>query len=144
MKKLAAVFLGLSVLFVFTGCSKDARNTDAVRQAVIDHLVKRADLNLSTMNIEVANVEYGKNNDAIATVSFAPKGETGGGMSMRYHLIQEGGRWVVQGKQDSGGMGHGGGMTSPHGGAMPPSEAPPSGGAADLPPGHPPVSPPKK
>jgi hypothetical protein len=143
VKKLAAVILALGASLALTGCSKDARNTDAVRQAVVDHLGKRGDLNLSTMNIEVTNVEYGKNNDAIATVSFAPKGESGG-MSMRYHLVQEGGRWVVQGKQDSGGMGHGGGMTSPHGGAMPPPEGPPSGGAADLPPGHPPVNPPKK
>ena len=144
MKKRYAASAALGALLVFAGCAKDARNTDAVRQAVIDHLGKRGDLNLSTMNIEVTNVEYGKNNDAIATVSFAPKGETGGGMSMRYHLVQEGGRWVVQGKQDSGGMGHGDGMTSPHGGAMPPSETPPSEGAADLPPGHPPVNAPKK
>jgi len=144
VKKLYAASVALGALLVFAGCARDARNTDAVRQAVIDHLGKRGDLNLSTMNIEVTNVEYGKNNDAIATVSFAPKGETGGGMSMRYHLVEEGGRWVVQGKQDSGGMGHGGGMTNPHGGAMPPTEAPPPGGAADLPPGHPPVNAPKK
>ena len=136
MKKLAAALVALGA--ALAGCSKEARNTDAVRQAVMDHLGKRSDLNLSTMKIVVTNVEYGKNNDAVANVSFAPKGETGGGMSMRYHLVQESGHWVVKGRQDSGSMGN------PHGGAAP-SEVPQQpGGAADLPPGHPPVNPPKK
>lgn len=138
MKKFAAAITALSALLVVAGCSKSIKNDDAVRQAIVDHLGKRGDLNLSTMNVQVTNVEYGANQDAIATVSFAPKGEAGGGMSMRYHLTQEGGHWVVKGKKDSGSMGgHGGGM-----GAMP---APaPEGGGSDLPPGHPPVNPPKK
>jgi hypothetical protein len=100
---------------------------------VIDHLGKRADLNLSTMKIDVTNVEYKGDSEAIATVAFAPKGAEGGGMSMRYHLVREGGRWVVKGKSDSGTGGHG----------QTPQTAPPAG--TDLPPGHPPVpSAPKK
>jgi hypothetical protein len=138
VKKFAAALTALSALLAISACSKNIKNEDAVRQAIVDHLGKRGDLNLSTMNVQVTNVEYGTSNDAVATVSFAPKGEGGGGMSMRYHLVQEGGQWVVKGKKDSGGMGaHGSGM-----GTMP---APaPEGGGSDLPPGHPPVSPPKK
>jgi hypothetical protein len=143
VKKRAAAPLVLLAILSIGGCKRNIRNTDAVEQAIIDHLGKRGDLNLSTMNVRVTKVEYGQNHDAVATVSFAPKGDTGGGMAMRYHLVEEGGRWVVKGKQDSGGTGgHGGGMANPHGGvempSMPPSGAAPPGGA-DLPPGHPPV-----
>jgi hypothetical protein len=121
----------LPLLIALSACHRDSgRNPDAVRQAVIDHLGKRGDLNLNTMKIEVTNVEYPGSNEAIATVSFTPKGSDGGGMAMKYHLVREGAAWTVKGKASGGDASHGAGMPNPPGAAAP---------SGDLPPGHPPV-----
>lgn len=79
-------------------------------------------------------------NKADATVSIAPKGNKAGGMSMTYHLEQQGNKWVVMGRQEPPGSPHAGaaaapptqpGAANPHGGGMAP--AGPSPGAAGMP-----------
>jgi hypothetical protein len=125
--KFLAVLLSAWAL---AGCNRSQTpKPEAVRQAIIDHLGTRAGLNLNSMKIDVTNVEYKGTTEAVATVSFAPKGSEGGGMSMRYHLVRDGNRWIVKGKSDSG--------SSPHG-TMPAAPSTPPAGS-DLPPGHPPV-----
>jgi hypothetical protein len=109
------------------GCNRGARNGEAVRLGVIDHLTK-AGLNVKGMDVSMKAVQF--NGDrADATVSITPKGTSGGGMSMVYHLERQDGNWVVLGRQDAGAP-HGGtaiapGMPNPHGGSMPPSAAAP-------------------
>jgi hypothetical protein len=96
---------------------------EAVRLAVLDHLSKRAGLNVASMQVDIVSVVF-RQNEADATVSFRAKGTTGGpAMTMNYTLGKEGNGWVVKGRAETG--------ASPHGaaGRMP-------GGA---PPGHPQV-----
>ncbi len=89
-------------------------------------------LNMSAMDVEVTNVTF-SGNQADAAVSITPKGTPGGGMSVNYHLEQDGTKWVVKGRKDAGGSPHGGGAMpggaaptgeNPHGGAMPGAENP--------------------
>lgn len=97
---------------------------EAARQGVIDYLTKRANLNVSAMNIAVASLAC-RENEADAVVSFTAKGgNPGPPMSKRYTLGREGDHWVVKSSADAG--------SSPHGGAAPPN-------GETLPPGHPPV-----
>ncbi|MBM3774104.1 MAG: hypothetical protein FJW37_02985 [Acidobacteria bacterium] len=114
------------------GCQQNIHNTEAVRQGVLEHLSGRSDLNLSSMDVSVASISF-KENEAEATVSFAPRGAAGGGMSMRYTLERRGGKWVVKDKASAGSVPHG---TEP-GPAQPQGESAP--GSPQLPPGHPPV-----
>jgi len=130
-------------LAMLTGCSKNIQTDEAVRQGVIKHLSKNTNLSLASMDVTVSAVSF-KDNEAEATVSFAPKG--GGpasGMQMRYTLEKQGAEWVVKKKADSGaGAGHGqmpGGM--PPAGAMPPAGGMPPAGA--MPADHPPMGTPK-
>jgi hypothetical protein len=114
-------------VLMLAGCSRGIESKEAVRQAIIDHLSKRSDLSIGSMNVEVTSVSF-KPNEAVAMVAFSPKGTAAGqGMSMRYTLEKQGSQWVVKGRADSGQEAHGGA------GAV----QPPSG---DLPAGHPPVS----
>jgi hypothetical protein len=88
------------------------------------------------MDVSVTAVTF-KQNEAEATVAFASKGSGGAaqGMTMRYTLEKQGGRWVVKGRSDSGQHGAGGMQGMPGmGGAMP----------GEMPPGHPAVPAPKK
>ena len=89
-------------------------------------------LNMSAMDVEVTGVTF-NGNQADAAVSITPKGTPGGGMSVNYHLEQDGTKWVVKGRKDAGGSPHGGGAVpagaapggeNPHGGAMPGAESP--------------------
>ena len=132
MKWIPAVFCAALAL---TGCKKEIKNDDAVRQGVIEYLNSRSSqtgLNMTAMDVTVSNVVY-KNNEATATVAFKPKGgEAGGGMSMNYVLERRGDKWVVKGR----------GEGDAHGGGMQPAPATPQGGA--MPPNHPPVQPPDK
>ena len=91
----------------------------------MDYLSGRKDLNIASMDIDVSAVQF-DGNKADATVTFAPKGTPGSqGMTMRYQLEQQGGKWVVMGRQDSG-----------HAGSVAPGAANPHGDGA-LPEGHP-------
>ncbi len=89
------------------------------------------------MDVSVSSVNF-EGKRATATVAFAPKGANANqGMSMQYQLEQQDNKWVVVGRNDSGG--HGGSMVSqppspegapasnPHGGTMPaPESLPPA------------------
>jgi hypothetical protein len=121
---LAAVALGSA------GCSKAPETKEAVRQAVIDHVASR--VNLNSMEVDVTAVTF-RGDEATASVDFRPKGGApGSGVLMNYTLEKKSGKWSVKGKgSDSAGAPHGAGG-SPKGGAM---------GGADLPPGHPTMPP---
>ncbi|HLK49694.1 MAG TPA: hypothetical protein VKT49_16240 [Bryobacteraceae bacterium] len=138
--RIASVLL---ILLSAAACNRGGQNKDAVRQGVVDYLSGRKDLNIASMDVDVTAVQF-DGNKADATVTFAPKGVSGAqGMTMRYQLEQQGGRWTVVGRQDSG---HAGavppGAANPHGGgAVPEPEANPHGGGGvrmpspeDLPP----------
>ena len=134
-------------MLCLVGCNKGNIDTkEAVRQGVIDYLASRQNLNVSSMNVEVTSVTF-KENEADATVSFAPKGAGGGQpVSIPYTLERKGSRWVVK-PHAAGGSPHGGGMPGgmPPGGSMPSGEnphgaMPPAGGeTGTMPPGHPAV-----
>jgi hypothetical protein len=136
----ALVLLALSL----AACNRGTRSNEAVRQGIIDHLANKAGLNVKGMDINVTSVDF-KGSDADATVSITPKGgNPAQGMSMKYHLQQQGNQWVVTGRQDAPGSPHGAGampgMENPHGGAgAPPTEAPkggmapPAGGGGKMP-----------
>jgi hypothetical protein len=124
--RIAAVLL---LTIAVTGCNRGARNNEAVRQGVMDHLTK-AGLNVKGMDVSMTALQF--NGDrADATVSIVPKGVPGGGMSMMYRLERQNGNWVVVGRQDAGAPHGAGAMTpgipNPHGGVMPPSAAAPGG-----------------
>ncbi len=106
------------------GCSRSGNENEAVRQAVLDYLAKRGNLNVGSMDVEIVGVTFA-NEQAEATVSFRAKGAGAGGpeMTMHYALAKQGGRWVVKGRTDSGPGAHG-------------TDAMPS---SPMPPGHPPV-----
>jgi hypothetical protein len=114
----------LAALIFPGGCRKDIQNKDAVKQGVMNYLAKRSDL--TAMDVDVSNVTFHKD-EAAATVHFQAKGNTepGAGMEMKYVLERKGDEWVVKGRSNMAGSGHG--------------AAPANGGAGQLPPGHPQV-----
>lgn len=121
------------VLVALAGCSRDIRNESAVRQAVLDYLTSRSNLNVASMDVNVTSVVF-RRDEADATVAFSAKGSRGAdGMTMRYFLERKGDIWKVKGRADSGQNPHGGGMAAPHGTGGPSSGA--------LPPGHPALPP---
>ena len=104
-----------AVLLVFAGgCRKDIQNKDAVKQGVMNYLAKRSDL--SAMDVEVSNVAFRKD-EAAATVHFQAKGNTdsGAGMEIKYVLERKGDEWVVKGRSNMAGSGHGGAGQVPSG-----------------------------
>ena len=124
----------LLLLLSLAACNRGNQNGDAVRQGVIDHLGK-VGLSVKAMDVSVTTVDY-KGGEADATVSITPKGgNPAQGMSMKYHLRQEGALWVVTGRQDAPGSPHGAGgaatpgAENPHGGAAMPGGAMPGGAA---------------
>lgn len=119
----AILLIGATI--ALTGCAKNIQNNEAVRQGVVNHLSKRTDLAVASMDIQVSSVSF-RGNEADAMVSFKPKNMEGEGMQMRYTLERKGNEWVVKSKADSGAA------ASPHEGE----------GAAprrELPPDHPPM-----
>jgi hypothetical protein len=122
------VLLAVAALVPLGACSRGIQSEAAVRQGVIDYLSSRADLNISSMQVDVTSVAF-RENEADATVSFRPKGSGAeSGMQMRYTLEKKGSRWVVKGKGSGAGAGHG--MSpNPAGSQMPPGHPPMTGGA---------------
>jgi hypothetical protein len=125
VKRYGAVWTAILVLGAGAACKRAGTCTEeAARQGVIDYLTKRANLNVSGMDLAVASLAC-RENDADAVVSFTAKGANPGTpMSRHYALERQGDHWVVKSSTDAG--------SSPHGGAAP------AGGGA-LPPGHPSV-----
>ncbi|MBS1831671.1 MAG: hypothetical protein JST65_03105 [Acidobacteria bacterium] len=129
MKRRSIAFTALAAaaatLFLSACGGKDINNKDQVRQAVVEHLSKRGDLNMDAMDVQVASVSFEKD-QAKATVSVTPKGMKDG-MQMSYALVRKGDKWEVKGKQDSGMSNHGGALPAPPPGA--PGGGDPHGGA---------------
>jgi hypothetical protein len=122
-------WLAIAVLAAASAaCNRGSYKEEAVRQAVIDYLSKRSNLNLSAMNVHVDSVTF-RENDADAVVSFSARGATPGTpMSVHYTLVRQGDRWTVKNRAEGpGGM--------PHQGAAAPG--------GQLPAGHPIVESPK-
>ena len=121
----------LLLIFSLAACHHGTQNNDAVRQGVIDHLTK-AGLNVKGMDVNLSSVQI-NGSQADATVSITPKGGNAAqGMSIKYHLEQQGNQWVVTGRQNADGSPHEGATMpsapNPHGGAMPPQ-----GGTSPMP-----------
>ena len=138
---------GLSLLIcaalLIAGCKRAPEDKDAVKQALVEHLTKVPGLEMSQLDLEVADVQF-KGNEATAKVSIKPKTAPEQAMSMAYNLERRGDKWVVKprsGGHGGGGMGGMGGGMGGMGGGMgsaPPAQPPASGG--ELPSGHPPVN----
>jgi hypothetical protein len=152
---IALAALGLSIALL-SGCKKNIRNDDAVRQGIMNYLSKRPDL--LSMDVNVTSVAY-RQDEATATVRFQAKGNNspGASMTMQYVLERKGNQWDVKGR--AGANEHGAQGLPPEGqnpgsiGAMPNTAMPPghpTAGAPEgaqpggLPPGHPPISSDKK
>jgi hypothetical protein len=125
----------LLLILCIAGCNRGIQSKDAVRQGIVDHLATRG-LNMSGMDLQVSSVQF-NGNQADATVSFVPKGgNPSQGMTMQYHLEQQGNKWVVVGRRDSGAP-HGGsaapGAGNPHGGMAPGGETAAPGAAGKMP-----------
>jgi hypothetical protein len=119
----------LLLIVSLAACNGARKNNDAVRQGVVDYLVAKGFDIPKAMTVSMTNLEV-KGDQADATVSISPSGgNPAQGMSMKYHLEQKGGKWVVVGRKDSAESPHGGGAmpaapegSNPHGGgAMPPA-----------------------
>ena len=130
MFRLAAV-LCLTILIV-TGCADPLRSKDQVQKAIVERLQSRSGLDLQQLDVTTTSLSFDKNK-AYATVAFHPKGTSAvnSGMTMKYTLEEQSGKWVVVkvGDQQGHGMpGHGG-----IGGQLPPghpqlnSDAPQAG-----------------
>ncbi len=128
MRTTALVLLALFI----AACNRGTHSNEAVRQGIIDHLANRAGLNVQGMDLTLTSVDI-KGPEADATVSITPKGgNPAQGMTMKYHLQQQGNRWVVTGRQDAPGSPHGAGASmpeveNPHGSGTPPTGAPAGG-----------------
>ncbi len=141
MPKLRNLLLVVPLLLGLAACAKAPQNKEAVEKAVLEYLKNRPGLDMNSMEVQIAGLNF-RQNEADATVVIQAKGnkEPGGSMTMRYVLEQKDGKWTVKGR--AGGNEHGGSAPA---GAMPPSGAgamPPAGGMApgtELPPGHPPA-----
>jgi hypothetical protein len=138
VKRFWAALTAVLVIGAGSACKRNIDNQEAVRQAVIDYLGKRSNLNVSAMNIDVTSVTF-RPNEADAVVAITARGAAPGQpMSIPYRLERQGDHWVVKGKAESGGSPHGASAANPHEAAEPPM-------AGELPPGHPAVpSPPKQ
>jgi len=146
----------LALALALAGCHRGDASKDAVRQAVIDYVGGHG-LNVANMNIEVTALNF-TGDHGEANVSFTPKNTPGApGMAMTYLLEQQGAKWVVTGRKQTGGLPHEGavvpgntpgGAMNPHG-AMPPAGAmnphgAAAGGAMPSPQDLPPVEKTKK
>ena len=86
-------------------------------------------LNLSAMDVNLTSVQLA-GSEADATVQLTLKdAKDMPGMTVQYHLRQDGNKWVVTGLSGSGMNPHGGAATAPApAGQMPaPSDLPPAG-----------------
>ncbi len=134
VKRFWAALAAVLVMGAAAACKRNIDNQEAVRQAVIDYLAKRSNLNVSAMNVDVTSVTF-RSNEADAVVAITARGAAPGQlMSIPYRLERQGDHWAVKGKADAGGSPHGASAANPHGGG----EAPVAG---ELPPGHPAVPP---
>ncbi len=110
MKSVVLIVVAGLMALVFAGCNRGLENTEAVRQAILEHLSKRGTLNLNSMQVDVVSVSF-RQTEADATVSFRLKGSQGGpGMTMNYTLVKQGNGWAVKDRADAAGSPHGAGQ----------------------------------
>jgi hypothetical protein len=87
----------LPAALLLAACSrKDIQTPEAVRQAVMEDLQTRQSttgVDPSLMTVEVPSVTFNRD-EARATVTFTPKGGSGG-MKLPYTLARKGDKWVV-------------------------------------------------
>ena len=127
----------LLVLLALTGCHRNLRNEEAVKQGVMDYLATRQ-VNVSAMNVSVESLVF-RQNEVDAAVVFTPKDtKFNQPMTIHYTLEKKGDRWVVKPRANAGQNPHGGMGANPHGGMGMPEGGAPGG---ELPPGHPTVPP---
>jgi ABC-type iron transport system FetAB ATPase subunit len=95
VKRFWAALLAIVVMGIGSACKRSIDNQEAVRQAVIDYLSKRSNLNVSAMNVDVASVTF-RSNEADAVVAITARGAAPGQpMSMRYTLERQGDHWII-------------------------------------------------
>jgi len=122
----------LLLIFCLAGCQHGGqKDTEAVRQAIVDRLVKNK-MDPSAMDIKVTSVQFnGDQAEAEVMVGVKGKGDASS-MPLHYHLERKNNQWVAN---LAAGSSHGGaadpnaGAADPHGGAMPPASDSPHGGA---------------
>ena len=94
-------------MLALTGCHKGNPGKEAVRQAVIDYLSGHG-MNVAAMNIEVTDLNLAGDHGE-ANVSFTTRAAPGApAMAIPYLLELRGGKWVVTGRKQAGGMPPGG------------------------------------
>ncbi len=134
----AAIFaIALITALAGIGCGGVGDQTPAIKKAIETHLSQRSDLaiNQMTMDVQTVTVAGDKEGDkAQAEVVFRVTSDPNMQMGYHYELVRESGAWKVTGGQPSqadtkhpaGNAGGSEGMNE-------------MGGAAALPPGHPPL-----
>ncbi len=109
----------LLTIVLLTGCNRSAQNNDAVKQGVLEHL-KGRQFSMDTMTVDVTAVQF-NGAKADATVTITPKGGSAAqGMSIKYQLEQQSGKWVVVNRENPGGAPHAGAEVAPAD-SMPPA-----------------------
>src|SRR5262245_13259984 len=95
-------------MLVLAACAqKNIENKEAIRQAVVDYLTAnqaKTGLDRSAQDVDIVAMAF-ERDTARATVAFRVKNGDGG-MQFNYTLNRKGDKWVVQGRQDSGGHGN--------------------------------------
>jgi hypothetical protein len=129
-------------LLLLTGCHRDVRNADAIRQGVLDFFSGPMGLNMQAMSVNLETVEV-KGDKAEAMVSVTLKGKSEPMSKRKYFLAQQNGKWVVTGREGSAAHGEIGvtpGAENPHGGgSRPGAENPHATGKMPLPEDLPPA-----
>jgi hypothetical protein len=116
-----------------TACADRLHNKEQVQKAIVERLRTHSGLDMNELDVTTTTVSFEKNM-AYATVAFHPKNDpaVNSGMTMKYTLEEQSGKWVVVKVGDGQGHGMPGHAGMNGGGGI-------SGGT--LPPGHPQVNP---
>lgn len=115
------------MILILTACHNELKTKEKVQEAIIGRLAAHSGLDLKSVDVNTTDVSFEKNM-AYATVAFHPKGDptVNSGMTMKYTLEDRDNKWVVVNVADS--QGHG-------------LNAHPKDSGAQLPPGHPALTP---
>lgn len=126
----AALLIVIVMALLIFRTERHGRSDDeAIRNALLSYLSQRSGLNMSAMDVNIKQVKR-EGDHAEAQVEFRAK-QGNGRMQMAYQFERQGNSWVVKGSSGTAGSGH----------PVIPEGAPQSGGAGELPPGHPAVPP---
>ncbi len=121
-------------LLMLPGCANKMQSKEKVQAAILDRLQSHSGLDLNSLDVTTTSVSFDKNK-AYATVAFHPKGDptVNGGMTMKYTLQEQGGKWVVVNVGDTQGHPVAGGQGGPPAEQLPPGHP----GVNAMPPDHP-------